>query len=179
MRFIKWYHVLVFTLLFLIFMIFILPNEAAASSANGIEQSPDTSIFYTSQTLYRLADEYGEAGRDFYITQRFTFDLIWPIVYGLFLISSVGFLTYRINNPKYKQIFLLPLLAMLFDYLENISVSITMSRYPSLTPIISHLAGFMTLFKWLILMLAVIALIYLLSIYLYLIIYKKNREDFI
>lgn len=176
MRFIKWYHVLVFTILFLIFIIFILPNETAVLSSYGIEQSPDTSIFYTSQTLYRLADEYGELGRDFYITQRFTFDLIWPVIYGLFLLSSISFLAYRINNPKYKYFIYLPLLAMLFDYLENITVSITMSRYPILTPITSHLAGFMTLFKWSILSLVVISLVYLLSIYIYNVIKIKNRK---
>jgi hypothetical protein len=176
MKYVKWYHVLVFTLLFLIFMIFILPEESNKSLTYGITESPDTSIFYTSDTLYRLADEYGESGREFYVTQRFTFDLIWPIVYGLFLLSTIGFLTYKINDPKYKYFVYMPVVSVIFDYLENITTSITMHRYPMLTPFISDMAGFMTLFKWSMLSLSMIALIFLLSIYLYNALKIKRRK---
>jgi len=37
---------------------------------------------------------------------------------------------------------------LLFDYLENGATSIVMARYPDLTPILPHLAGFLTAIKW-------------------------------
>ncbi len=147
-----------------------MPNQSAKSIAAGIEQSPDTSIFYTSKTLYKLAEDYGQEGRDFYIHQRFTFDLLFPLVYGLFLISTIGFLSYRIKDHKFKYLIYLPIISVIFDYLENISTSITMYRYPSLTPIISHIAGFFTIFKWGFLSLSFIALVYIL-----LYIFKKHK----
>lgn len=165
MKHIKSYHIVIFTIIFLIFIFFVLPNQSAKSLSVGIDQSPDTSIFYTSQTLYQLAEDYGDEGRDFYITQRFTFDLVFPLVYGLFLLFTIGFLSYRVKDNKFKYLIYLPILSVLFDYLENITTSITMYRYPSLTPFISSIAGFMTLIKWGILSLSFLALLYLLTLY--------------
>jgi hypothetical protein len=158
-------------------MIFVLPNQSAKSLSAGIEQSPDTSIFYTSQTLYQLAEDYGQEGRDFYVTQRFTFDLIFPLVYGLFFISTIGFLSYRIKANKYKYLIYLPIISVIFDYLENISTSITMYRYPKLTPFISDIAGFMTLFKWSILSLSILVLPFLITLYIHQL--RKNKKEMV
>ena len=43
---------------------------------------------------------------------------------------------------------LLPVLGLLFDYLENGATSIVMARYPDLTPILPQLAGVITALKW-------------------------------
>ena len=37
---------------------------------------------------------------------------------------------------------------MLFDYLENISTSLVMFRYPQQTPLIDFLAPIFTMLKW-------------------------------
>jgi hypothetical protein len=44
---------------------------------------------------------------------------------------------------------LLPFLGMIGDYLENISTSIVMGRYPLATPVIDWMAGIFTTLKWL------------------------------
>lgn len=167
MKHLKWYHLCLTTLLLLIFMFFVLPNESTKSLSYGIIQSPDTSIFYTSETLYQLAEDYQEEGRDFYISQRFTFDLIWPIVYGLFFISMIGYFVHKVDPKKYKPLIWLPIINIGFDYLENTATSITMYRFPLRTPIIADIAGYITLFKWLSIMITVISLIFLLSLYIY------------
>jgi hypothetical protein len=41
-----------------------------------------------------------------------------------------------------------PILGMVFDYLENISTSLVMGRYPAQTAIIDSLAPVFTLLKW-------------------------------
>lgn len=43
---------------------------------------------------------------------------------------------------------LLPLVAMLLDYLENLSTSVVMLRYPAQTAVIGHLVPLFTLSKW-------------------------------
>ena len=48
---------------------------------------------------------------------------------------------------------------MLGDYLENISTSIVMWRYPQLTPVLDWMAGIFTAAKWLLITGSFIALL--------------------
>jgi len=148
MKKLKGYHLLIAFLVFLFFMIFVLPHEAEKSAALGLTQSPDTSLFYTQEQLYQIAESYGKEGRTFYINQRFTFDLIWPLVYGIFLVIALAYLSQKVKKPIFKKTYILPVIAVIFDYLENTMTAIVMTRYPKETIILSHLAGFMTAFKW-------------------------------
>jgi hypothetical protein len=165
MRHIRGYHVLISLVIFLLFMFFILPSESQKSSALGLESSPDTSFLYTGDDLYEIANQYGEAGRQFYIEQRFTFDLVWPLVYGLFLTTALVFLSQFFTNTWLRKLYTLPLLAMGFDYVENIMTSIVMHRYPKETIIIGDLAGSITAAKWTTLSISFVVLVIILFIY--------------
>lgn len=98
-----------------------------------------------------MAEGYGEAGRVNYIQARFTFDLIWPLVYTFFLVTCLSWIYGRAltAESKWRKINLLPVLGMVGDYLENISTSAVMWRYPLPTPIIDWMAGVFTALKWL------------------------------
>jgi hypothetical protein len=43
---------------------------------------------------------------------------------------------------------LAPILGMLFDFLENITASIVINRYPALSPVSANLAPVFTFLKW-------------------------------
>lgn len=167
-RFFNRYTSLLSVILFTLFMIIVLPNESAQSASLGLDQSPDTSFFYTRETLYDIAESYGEEGRAFYIEQRFTFDLIWPLVYGIFLSVTITTL-YLYIKPSHihQKIFFLPIIAVLFDYIENIFASIVMYRYPKETIIIDVLAGPITSIKWITLSLSFILLCYFIFLWIY------------
>lgn len=143
---------LIALLVFLLFTALVLPGQAAASPA-GADWTPDLSFFYTADELYRLAEAYGEQGRVAYIEQRFTFDLIWPVVYTAFLVTAIGWLFRRAfaSGSPWQLANLAPVLGMLFDYLENISASLVMARYPAETPLLDGLAAVFTAVKWLLL----------------------------
>jgi hypothetical protein len=137
--------------LFLVFSALVLPDQAARAEVYSAEVgSPDTSLFYTADDLYRMAEAYGAAGRLAYIRARFTFDLIFPIVYGAFLATSISWLVKRANLDwaTWGRLNLLPVAGVLFDFLENGSASIVMARYPQSTIVLEHLAGVFTLIKW-------------------------------
>lgn len=147
---INWLVFFVSVLIFTVFIIFVLPGVSLTTrEITGSNLSPDTSIFYSVETLYKIAEDYGAAGRDYYINSRFTFDVVWPLVYGFFLVSSLS-MTFR--EPIVKRSFyvfnLLPIFAVVFDFLENITVSYLMFRYPQ-TSYIGYLAPYFTLIKWL------------------------------
>lgn len=138
--------------IFILFTALVLPGQSSRSQSQAGEiGSPDLSIYYSPRSLYEMAEVYGEQGRTEYIRMRFTFDLIWPLVYTIFLTTAISWLYNRkfsTNNP-WKRINLLPVMGMTFDYLENISTSLVMYRYPAPTMVIDWLAGVFTTVKWL------------------------------
>lgn len=156
--------VLVSLLIFMSFILFVLPQEAAKSEAFGLKESIDTSFYYTSQDLYRTADSYGEEGRAFYIRQRFTFDLIWPIAYTQFILIASAYFYKKTKLLKASNVLYVSLIAAGFDYLENIMTSTVLYRFPQTTPVIAEMAGIMTLLKWSTLSLAFVTLIFLMSV---------------
>jgi hypothetical protein len=142
---------LISLILFLAFSALVLPGQsAAAESYSAGAGSPDTSLFYSSGDLYRMAETYGDEGRQAYIRARFTFDLAFPLVYGFFLTACIS---WQLNHSKslenpWRLLNLAPLAGVLFDFLENISTALVIGRYPSTTPIVPALAPFFTLIKW-------------------------------
>ena len=70
-------------MIFVLFTALVLPGRSTrAQVETRAAGSPDMSFFYTSDELYQMAEAYGQAGREAYIRARFTFDLIWPLVYA-------------------------------------------------------------------------------------------------
>jgi hypothetical protein len=136
---------------FLFFMIVILPQQSALAEQYSADVgSPDTSFYYSSQRLYEMAESYGLEGRQSYIQARFTFDLVWPLAYTLFLLLSISWIIKGLNLKAHpwRRLNLVPLIGLVFDYLENIFASIIMARYPAKTIVISSIAGIFTSLKW-------------------------------
>ncbi|MEM5014849.1 hypothetical protein WKH31_01060 [Metabacillus indicus] len=134
---------------FILFMVFVLPNAAQSSKeATGTGESPDGSYLYSAQTLYEIAESYGEKGRDYYIKARFTFDVIWPLVYLFFLASLITFFLQGLKPQLLKLANLLPFGGAAFDFLENISASAVMARYPAKTPVAAELTPVFSFIKW-------------------------------
>ncbi|MEJ2267087.1 MAG: hypothetical protein P8X95_26890 [Anaerolineales bacterium] len=138
--------------IFVLFTILVLPNQASRADVDaGGAGSPDTSFYYTGADLYRMAEAYGAAGRKAYVQARFTFDLVWPLVYTLFLCTGISWANRRAYGTEspWQLANLVPLAGALFDYLENLSTSLVMIRYPAETGVVAALAGPFTLLKWL------------------------------
>jgi hypothetical protein len=137
---------------FILFAALVLPGQSAQTEAySGDAGSPDLSLLYSTEDLYRMAETYGEEGRQAYVRSRLTFDVVFPIVFTLFLTTAITWLTARgfAAGSLWRRANLVPLLAGLFDYLENGSTALVMARYPKRTPVVSMLAPDFTLLKWL------------------------------
>jgi hypothetical protein len=137
--------------IFLLFSSLVLPQQAGkAEQETGVSDSPDTSFFYSASELYQMAESYGEQGRQAYIRARFTFDLVWPLVYALFLTTAISWVFARGFAPdsRWQGANLAPPLGALFDYLENLATSLVMLRYPEQTAVVDVLAPVFTVLKW-------------------------------
>jgi hypothetical protein len=137
--------------IFLLFTALVLPGQSAQANTGAEDVgSPDLSLAYSPEDLYRMAEAYGPSGRRAYIRARFTFDVAWPVVYTLFLVTSISWLFGRAfpDNSRWQLANLAPIAGALFDYLENVSTSAVMWRYPDPTPVVDVLAPAFTFIKW-------------------------------
>ena len=142
---------LIALLVFLSFSSLVLPRQASITPTDVADAgTPDLSVYYSAEDLYRMAEAYGEVGRQTYIRVRFTFDLLWPFVYTFFLTTAISWVYAKAfeDDSRWQLANLVPLLGMLFDYLENISTSLVMFRYPQTTSVVDVLAPIFTLSKW-------------------------------
>lgn len=137
--------------IFLLFITLVMPAQSAQAAAySGEVGSPDTTLFYSAENLRHMAEAYGPAGRQAYIRARFTFDLAFPLVYTFFLATSSSWMLQRLLKPAnpWRRLNLLPLAAMLFDFLENICTAVVMAAYPAARPLAANLATIFTPVKW-------------------------------
>jgi len=143
--------VIVILVVFVLFMIFVMPvfSAKAAQYSNGMS-SPDTSLFYSGSDLYKMAQGYGQAGRDSFVNIRWTLDLLFPLVYSAFFITTTSWLLRRITpvSSKLRILNLVPLAAFVFDLLENSATSLVMMRFPVKAPVAQALAPVFTPIKW-------------------------------
>ena len=136
---------------FLIFSALVLPTQSSGKDDQSRDlRIPDLSFYYSAEDLYQMAESYGDEGRQAYIKARFSFDIAWPAVYAAFLCTSISWVLKRtFKTESILQIGnTLPLLGVLLDFLENISTSVLMSRFPKPTPLIDVTATYFTMLKW-------------------------------
>lgn len=154
--------VLLLGTLFLVFMILVLPYMAEMLHAVTLTSSaPDTSLSFDINSFYSMLEQYGSEGRRLYILQRWTFDVAWPIVYGLFLCSTTLFLSEKLHsNNRY---YLFPIIGVVLDILENSFSSVTMAIYPNKLDILYYLLRISSMLKWSVILISFILILYLLG----------------
>lgn len=136
--------------IFVFFLAIALPSQTTQMTGDERGLIPDLHLFYSANDLYQMAEALGQQGRAAHIRGRLTFDLIWPIIYAVFLVSALSWLARRgfPQDSPWQMANLAPLAAVLCDYLENGTTSLVMARYPAPTLVVAELAGVFTLSKW-------------------------------
>jgi hypothetical protein len=90
----------------------------------------DTSFAYSPAEAARKASLYDEAGSGAMIRLHWTYDLAFPVAYGLLLSSAWAFglrlAAGATGKPRYSLL-LVPFAAVLFDLFENASVSVLLA----------------------------------------------------
>jgi hypothetical protein len=145
--------------LLLLFMLVLLPQMAADTARYGQGAgSPDTAMLYTPPDLYRMAEAFGPDGRSVYVLDRATYDLGYPLAYGLFFASATVLAMRRAFPDRRRLVRLgwLGIAALVSDLLENAVVSTLMLAYPTRLPTLAWLASTFSAAKWLLVSLALL-----------------------
>jgi hypothetical protein len=138
--------------IFALFMAIVLPGQSAraAATSSGIP-SFDTSLFYTPAQAFERAAAHPPEARFAYIAARWSFDLAFPLVYGLFSLAGWAFglarLGFRFSaRPRLAMI---ALLGPAFDFAENIAATVIMAAVPARPIGWGIAASIATPLKWL------------------------------
>jgi len=114
-------------------MALVLPRQSAqaARTAPG-GGSFDTSFFYTPGEAFTRAAGHSVEGRFAYIAARWSFDLAFPLVYGLFAFAGWSFALERLGPgaAAHRRLALVALAGPVFDLTENVAATVIMASVP-------------------------------------------------
>jgi hypothetical protein len=109
----------------------------------------DTRLFYTYGDVATLFGALGPEGLLLYTYQKIV-DMVFPLGYG-FALAMLQVMVNRRTFPEHHatgRLAILPLLGMLFDYIENILIWSQILTYPALSNTVIVLASIATILKW-------------------------------
>ncbi len=100
-----------------------------------------------------------QAGRDKLRLFSGVIDMVYPLVYGALLFLLLRKLTSSLSAQTswLKYVCSLPIIAAVFDYIENINILIMLGTFPNISSIQAMFDSAATSLKWAFLMLALLA----------------------
>jgi hypothetical protein len=139
------------TIIIVLFGIFVLPkaSDSAKAYSEGVG-SIDIGFGNTGADLIEIVEQYGVEGRESYLKSRWTFDLVFPMVFTFFGFTVNSFLLKKLawDAGKYFWVNILIVVGMAFDYLENIFASFLILTIENPSLIIANLLSIFSVLKW-------------------------------
>ncbi len=152
-------------IIFVLVIVFFYPLMGdAVKSITETGSTPDTDLGYSLEDLKQLREIYGPEGAEKYFFTRITYDFLWPIAYGFFLINIGAFLLDGVKRKWVPLIKVLPFMAFFFDLFENIFCSAYFFYGQNE---IGRIAVFSSGIKWLSIFLALASFAFLIGYKLY------------
>ena len=140
---------IIFIFLFMIFILYFLPNHQAESDKFIKDVgTPDLRFFPTPEYIYEAAEAYGKEGREKYILSKFTIDLAWPFVFTLLYLVFINLSFGYVHGPKWANLSALALVTLVCDYTENLIAAVVMAAYPVKLGFFTWFLTFTTCLKW-------------------------------
>jgi len=136
-------------LLFTGCIVFVLPGQKTAMAPYARKaKSPGLMLFPKPDTVYRIAEAYGEVGRQTYTRSLLVYDFVWPLVYGLFYSVFIAVSLRYVHGKKAARLGLAALLPMALDWGENLLAIILFARFPERMDAAAWAMAALTCLKW-------------------------------
>ena len=117
-----------------LFMLFVTIPKTMGFS-NGMKLLDILPTGYNRDYVNELFRTLGENGREIYLTNQLPVDMIYPLLFGLTYSLLLAYFLKKLNKLKspFTYLCLLPIIAGIADYLENIGIITMLNSYPDLT----------------------------------------------
>lgn len=160
-------HLIVSFIILLLGIFIVLPlMQNAIVESTGDTITPDSSHFVQADELETLSSCYGPDGRFTYVWTRWTYDLLWPLLYLQFLLVYISFLSSSLSIKMRKVMMAIPLVAVLLDILENSFFSLYMIQFDRNIAFFRNAGCLISAGKWVVIFIAfaLILVVFLLKI---------------
>ncbi|AEI49830.1 hypothetical protein Runsl_3466 [Runella slithyformis DSM 19594] len=136
--------------LYLVFPGYFLKNaETQINTLSGKVLAPiDLTMGFTPDRTLQMVEQYGPAARDYYATVEMTIDVIYPLVYTCLFAVILSLLYYRKSYRPFALVNVFPLVTLLFDYLENITIVTLLKSYPDMSMTVATFCEIFKMLKW-------------------------------
>ncbi len=153
----KWYWSLAATVILFLILLNIVKVQDFVARAFGYTGSVPMFALdqmvrgYTLAQAFQVMTAYGEAGRRAYAFLLLTTDLVFPILYGSFLFLSIRGASHSAGIPARwaYRLGAVGFVATCCDWFENISFLNLIKMYPGQSIVVSKLASWFTVTKFL------------------------------
>ena len=145
--------------------------------ANGMNLLDMMPTGYDYTYVNELFSALGDNGRETYLTNQIPVDMIYPLLFGLTYSFLLAYFLKKINKLKTPFIYLclLPIIAGIADYFENIGIITMLNSYPDITETIVNTTSTFSVIKSSSTSLFFIVIIIILILFLKSLI-KKNKR---
>jgi len=117
--------------------------------SNGMKLLDMMPTGYDLNYVSELFTSLGENGRLTYLTNQIPVDMIYPLLFGLSYCLLLGYFLKKLNKfySPYTYLCLIPIIAGIADYLENIGIIAMLNNYPELTEVAVKTTSSISLIK--------------------------------
>ncbi len=122
---------------------------ATMEFSNGLQLLDMMPTGYDLEVVKTLFNTLGDTGRQTYLIKQIPVDMMYPF---LFAISYAAILAYFLTklpklNPKFFYLCLLPIIAGIADYIENIGIISMLNAYPTVTETSVNITSMFSIIK--------------------------------
>ena len=159
----SWIIIVFLGLTFLFFMVSLFPSlQSEVNNIAGKEvKSLDARLSYTKNDVSQLFETVKSKGREKMEFISGVVDMTYPLIYGILFFLLMTKLTNSFSNNKWKTIRFLPLIGMLFDYVENFSILNMLNSYPIISETQVLISSSATSLKWFFVNISLLLIIFL------------------
>ncbi|PIA77423.1 hypothetical protein BFR04_08220 [Gaetbulibacter sp. 4G1] len=117
--------------------------------SNGMKLLDMMPAGYDLNYVSELFSSLGENGRMTYLNNQIPVDMIYPLLFGLSYCLLLGYFLKKLNklNSPYTYLCLIPIIAGIADYLENLGIITMLKNYPELTEITVYATNMFSVIK--------------------------------
>lgn len=119
------------------------------SFSNGMKLLDMMPLGYNWEYINTLFTTLGEKGREVYLYNQIPLDMIYPGLFGISYCLIFAFFLNKLNklNSPLFYLCLLPLIAGMADYFENMGIIILLNTYPTLSHSLASATNIFTIVK--------------------------------
>jgi hypothetical protein len=119
------------------------------SFSNGMKLPDMLPTGYSAEYINTLLSNLGREGRNAYLFNQIPVDMVYPFLFGASWCLVLAWFLDKLGKLNGLMIYLclLPLLAGLFDYLENTGMIVILNRYPDNPDFLTQATSVFTILK--------------------------------